>query len=108
MAQGSAAASDREPEVRRVVKATNLLTAPFEVGPDRKVVEHESFAQCLDCSGQVGFHTGGGKFNYHYPKGQDCRPLRKTALALRRTQMRALAEHSPFAMKNTNIFYRVF
>eukprot|EP00971_Amphidinium_carterae_P293078 5818946-Amphidinium_carterae.1 len=54
---------------------------PLSVGPHLRVVEHATFAQCLNCFRQVGLHTGRGKFNYHYLKGQDCRPFMKKKAA---------------------------
>eukprot|EP00971_Amphidinium_carterae_P234187 4646855-Amphidinium_carterae.1 len=44
MAQGQAAVP---------VLVTNLPAAPFVVGPHLRVVEHATYAQCLDCNRHV-------------------------------------------------------
>eukprot|EP00971_Amphidinium_carterae_P162342 3218208-Amphidinium_carterae.2 len=50
-----------------------LPKPPFEVGPQRRVVEHNEFARCLDSLLQ-GLRAS---FNHPYLRRQECRPLRK-------------------------------
>eukprot|EP00971_Amphidinium_carterae_P331799 6465582-Amphidinium_carterae.1 len=40
------------------VEETNVLAAPFVVGPHQRVVEHATYAICMDCDRHVGVHTG--------------------------------------------------
>eukprot|EP00971_Amphidinium_carterae_P072112 1426266-Amphidinium_carterae.1 len=50
------------------VMETNLPAAPFEVGPHRRVVEHATYAMCLDCNRHMGVPTGRKNINYHLLK----------------------------------------
>eukprot|EP00971_Amphidinium_carterae_P334796 6470273-Amphidinium_carterae.1 len=45
-------------------------------GPHRRVVVYNAFARCLDCHQRTGKVRG--KFNFPYPRRQECRPLEKT------------------------------
>eukprot|EP00971_Amphidinium_carterae_P193366 3837126-Amphidinium_carterae.1 len=46
------------------VELAVLPAAPFVVGPHQRVVEHETYDVCLNCSRHVGIHTGRKCFNY--------------------------------------------
>eukprot|EP00971_Amphidinium_carterae_P154816 3069700-Amphidinium_carterae.1 len=44
-------------------------SCPFQahsIGPHQHVVEHETYAICLDCQRHVGLHTGRKCFNYYF------------------------------------------
>eukprot|EP00971_Amphidinium_carterae_P023794 469064-Amphidinium_carterae.1 len=40
--------------------------APFQLGPHLRVVRHETYLRCLDCSRQTGKVKGEYNFSYHY------------------------------------------
>eukprot|EP00971_Amphidinium_carterae_P040792 800629-Amphidinium_carterae.1 len=50
-------------------------TEPFVCGPHLHVVEHETYAICIDCQHHVGVHTGRGRLKYHALEGRPCKPL---------------------------------
>eukprot|EP00971_Amphidinium_carterae_P121639 2408899-Amphidinium_carterae.1 len=57
VAQDQASGPEPEPEI--VESAKKLFpAAPFVIGPHQRVVEHETYAFCLDCERYVGVHTG--------------------------------------------------
>eukprot|EP00971_Amphidinium_carterae_P010708 211524-Amphidinium_carterae.1 len=60
-----------EPESVEVVPVmeTNLPAAPFVIGPHQRVVEHATYAICLDYNRHVGLHTGRKNFHHHVLKG---------------------------------------
>eukprot|EP00971_Amphidinium_carterae_P055610 1096284-Amphidinium_carterae.1 len=45
--------------------------------PHYRVVEHATYAQCLDCYRHVGSHAGCGNINYHALNGRVRRPLQR-------------------------------
>eukprot|EP00971_Amphidinium_carterae_P105857 2096458-Amphidinium_carterae.1 len=61
-------ALEPEPPVVVAVELVALPAAPFVVGPHQRVVEHETYAICLDCSRQRHPHC-------HALKGRPCQPL---------------------------------
>eukprot|EP00971_Amphidinium_carterae_P011013 217074-Amphidinium_carterae.1 len=68
-------ASEFEPEVVDSERPVRFPAEPFVCGPHLYVVEHETYAICLDCLCHVGVHTGRGRLNYHALKGRPCKPL---------------------------------
>eukprot|EP00971_Amphidinium_carterae_P219549 4358901-Amphidinium_carterae.1 len=65
LAQGQASGPALEPEII----AAALPAAPFAIGPHQRVVEHKTYAICLDYERHVGVHTGRKCFNDHALKG---------------------------------------
>eukprot|EP00971_Amphidinium_carterae_P091044 1802117-Amphidinium_carterae.1 len=50
------------------------------VGPRQRLVEHATYAICLDCNKHVGIHTGRKNinlFNHHALKGRPCQPFKR-------------------------------
>eukprot|EP00971_Amphidinium_carterae_P327128 6458302-Amphidinium_carterae.2 len=70
-------APEPEPEVVASAKKAVFPAAPFVIGPHQRVVEHETYAICLDCQWHVRVHTGQSCFNYHALKGRPCVPLKR-------------------------------
>eukprot|EP00971_Amphidinium_carterae_P139967 2773403-Amphidinium_carterae.1 len=57
--------------------------APFRLGPHLRVVRHEDFLQCLDCTRITGKVRG--EYNFAYMSRQTCRKLKKRKQKKRRT-----------------------
>eukprot|EP00971_Amphidinium_carterae_P243379 4832750-Amphidinium_carterae.1 len=58
-------APEPEDEIVETARSAALAAAPFAIGPHQHVVEHETYAICLDCQRHVGVHTVRKCFNYH-------------------------------------------
>eukprot|EP00971_Amphidinium_carterae_P010932 215807-Amphidinium_carterae.2 len=65
------------PDLVVPVEVTNLLVAPFVVWPPQRVVEHATYAICLDCNSNVGIHIGRQNITHHACKGKLCQPLKR-------------------------------
>eukprot|EP00971_Amphidinium_carterae_P154757 3068440-Amphidinium_carterae.1 len=92
-------APDPEPFMPPFVEVTNLPAAPLEIGPHRRVVEHDNLAQCLDCSRQVRFYRG--RFNFHYLRGRIATPCEKPWVLL--LCQNSMCRFSPAARAPTSV-----
>eukprot|EP00971_Amphidinium_carterae_P026183 516378-Amphidinium_carterae.4 len=61
------------PEVVESERFARFPAEPFVCRPHLHVVEHETYAICLDCQRHVGVHTGKGRLNYHVLRGKPCK-----------------------------------
>eukprot|EP00971_Amphidinium_carterae_P169655 3361462-Amphidinium_carterae.1 len=66
-----------EPEIVEIARPAALPAALFACGPHQHVVEHETYAVCLDCQRHVGVHTGRKCLNYHALRGRPCVPFKR-------------------------------
>eukprot|EP00971_Amphidinium_carterae_P256529 5093640-Amphidinium_carterae.1 len=66
-------APEPEPAIVEIARPVAFPAAPLVCGHHQQVVEHETYATCLDCQRHVGVCTGKGRLNHHALKGRPCK-----------------------------------